>query len=247
VHLVQGVEEFTQMVRKIGRFGRSMVLCLAATGMMMAAGAASAQAPGKASGNKMLAGLTAEEIISILTENQIQAQKAPLPGNDPLILALMPNGAKFFVRLQKCGEKGVNCQVVQYGAIFTGADISTNDFNTFNATYAFGKSYKDPQNQMYIEHAVAAAGGIRRGAVEANMYVFLGMFDLFSRFLAERMSLLSASADGPADKKSGAITNSAGSLPVNSSLASFRDAAAKHPEIINKVSEESLKKWKTEQ
>ena len=234
------------MVRKFGRIGRSMILCLAATGMMMAAGA-SAQAQDNSAKNRMLAGLTAEEIISILTEHQIQAQKAPLPGNDPLILALMPNGAKFFVRLQKCGEKGVNCQVIQYGAIFTGADLSANDFNTFNATYAFGKSYKDPQNQMYIEHAVTAAGGIRRGAVEANMYVFLGMFDLFSRFLASRMSQLSASLDKPADKKSGAITNSGGNVPVGSSLASFRDAAARHPEIVNKVSEESLKKWKSEQ
>jgi len=230
---------------RFGRFGRSLMLGFAATGLMMAAGAAGAQAQDKAAANRMLEGLTAEEIISILTENQIQAQKAPLPGNDPLILAMMPTGAKFFVRLQGCGAQGVNCQVIQYGAIFTGADLPATDFNTFNASYAFGKAYDDPNSQMYIEHAVSVAGGIRRAAVEANMFVFFGMADLFTRFLAQRMSSLSASIEQPGNAKSGAITNAAGKLPATSSLASFREAATKHPEIINKVQKGKLAAWQT--
>lgn len=230
---------------KLSRLGRNAMLGLAAAGLMTAVCAAGAQAQDSSSANKMLSGLTADEIISILTENKIQAQKAPLPGNDPLILAQMASGAKFFVRLQGCGEKGVNCQVIQYGAIFTGADLPATDFNTFNARYAFGKAYEDPKSQMYIEHAVSVAGGIRRGAVEVNMFVFFQMAELWTRFLSQRLSTVSASLDQPADTKSGAIRNEGGRLPTNSSLASFREAAQKHPEIINKVRRGTLTEWKT--
>lgn len=225
------------MAMKPARTARGLTGLMAA-GLIMAAGAYSTAALGAAD-TKLLAGVSAADMVTILKEHKIAAQQAPMPSGEPLILAQIASGDKFLVRLQNCGQSGANCQIVQFSAIFSGANLPAADFNEFNGRYAFGKSYDDDKGVMYIEHAMSVAGGIPRPAVEVNMYIFFKTAELFSRFIQQRLSTVTASSRGAPR----GIINPGGSLPGNSSLASIRSTAKRHPEIINRVKKGQVTKW----
>ncbi|MFP3944107.1 MAG: YbjN domain-containing protein [Alphaproteobacteria bacterium] len=210
--------------------------------MALAAGAANAQE----NKGKMLAGVSAAEIASIMTDLKIESEQLPVPGNEPTIVGMLPSGAKFLVSLGACSEKSENCQVIQYSAIFVAKPLPLADFNTFNSRFAFGKAFQtreEEENRMVIRHAVIVAEGISRKAVKENMVLFVQVTGFFVRFLSERMNTVSASADKPAGDKPDAITNVAGELPADQTLASFGETARKHPGIINKVTAKEAPKW----